>query len=240
MEMLMSFKETVLDKWAYSLFLTPLFTDWLERGHLPASSRELITEVVVGSLILVIINLLYRNMKRLKLRAETDGLTGLYNRRKFAIDLEREVARARRLDTSLALVYIDIDKFKMINDKYGHDGGDFVLTEVSTLLQKSGRKNVDTFYRLGGDEFAIILPGADRSEAYNAIQRKLRIQQMYQYHLQKMGVTLSFGAAGLRSNESPQDLLKRADMAMYQNKHAVPGDISSGDDPWTFGKVAHP
>lgn len=237
--MLMSLKETLVDRWAYVLFLTPLFTNWLERGRWPASSRELITEVVVGSMILVIVNLLYRNMQRLKMHAETDGLTGLYNRRKFAIDLEREVARARRLGTSLALVYIDIDKFKMINDKYGHNGGDFVLTEVSTLLQKSGRKNVDMFYRLGGDEFAIILPGADRAEAYNVIQRKLRIQHRYHYHLQKMGVSFSFGAAGLHSDDTPQALLKRADMAMYRLKHTGQLEHSEEVDHWPLNKVAH-
>lgn len=233
----MSKVESLLDKWAYLLFLTPVFTDWMERGRWPVSSRELISEVVVGLVILVIVNLLYRNIHRLRMHAETDGLTGLYNRRKFACDLEREVARSRRLNTSLALVYIDIDKFKMLNDKYGHNGGDFVLTEIAKLLQQSGRENVDMFYRLGGDEFAIILPGADQGEAQHVIQRKLRIQ--HHLHLQKMGVTLSFGIADLKINETSQDLLKRADLEMYQYKQSgqlVP--VVEEEHSWTMRNVA--
>ena len=239
MEAVMSAMEFLINKWAYLLFLAPLFTDWLERGRWPASLRELITEVVVGAIIIVIVNLLYRNIRQLKLHAETDGLTGLYNRRKFAIDLEREVARARRLGTSLSLVYIDIDKFKLINDKFGHNGGDFVLTEVANLLKKSGRKYVDLFYRLGGDEFAVILPGADESEAHNVVQRKLHAQQKSHHHLQRMGVSLSFGVADLRSHEQSQELLERADTAMYQFKQSGQHVPFNGDSRWPLNNVAH-
>jgi diguanylate cyclase (GGDEF)-like protein len=221
MEEVMSKIDFLWSKWAYLLSLTPVVTDWLEHGRWPATSREMITEVVVGTVIIGIVHLLYRNMHRLKIHADTDGLTNLYNRRKFSQDLEWEVARARRLNNSLALVYLDIDKFKKINDEHGHHCGDAVLVEVAKLLQKSGRQRVDMFYRLGGDEFAVILPGADEQEAQHVIQRKLRNEYQSHNFLQKLRVSFSFGIAGMRTTESPEELLKRADEAMYSNKQGT-------------------
>lgn len=204
--------------WAYVLVLVPTVTDWLETGHLPRGPRELITEVVVGAMLAVGIRIIYRDMARLRAMAETDALTGLYNRRKFFADLEREVVRARRLGTALSLAYVDVDAFKAINDRHGHAEGDAVLREVAQLLRAGERRQVDACYRLGGDEFAMLLVGADREEAVRAIHRTAHNRAITCPALHRHSVALSVGVAELHRNESADEFVHRADATMYANK----------------------
>jgi diguanylate cyclase (GGDEF)-like protein len=145
-------------------------------------------------------------------------LTGLYNRRKFSENLQREVIRSNRLKTPLTMLYIDVDDFKSINDTHGHTEGDLVLRNVANMLLETGRHQLDTFYRLGGDEFAAVLPGASEEDAAGIIQRAEQNCRQNHDYLQQLNVSLSFGIAALEEGESADQLIKRADDKMYTSK----------------------
>lgn len=204
--------------WAYLLILTPFLTDWLETGHLPSRPQEYLTELTVGLLIAITLTLIRRNMARLRELAETDALTGLYNRRKFIADLEDEAALARRLNSRLALAYVDVDAFKTINDTYGHAEGDAVLRAVAGLLRASARRRVDRCYRLGGDEFALLLIGIDAQTGLTFLEDALAENRTHYSVLQRYGVSLSLGTAEWRSADSVDSFLHRADTRMYRSK----------------------
>ena len=110
---------------------------------------------------------LLEEMQRL---AVTDPLTGLYNRRRLADALEREIDRARRYDRALSLVMVDLDNLKHINDTHGHQAGDQVLREVAKVISANARKS-DLVTRYGGDEFLILLPEADAKAATRVAKR---------------------------------------------------------------------
>lgn len=208
-------------RWGYLLALSPTLTDWIETGHLPQRPIEYTTEVVVGLLLVGCIATIYRDMRRLKTMAETDGLTSLYNRRKFMEDIEREVEMAHRLEGPLSLVYLDVDEFKRINDQHGHVEGDTVLRHVAALLRGCARRQVDRCYRLGGDEFAVLLPGVDAQDAAAIIRRGCARDEPAQAALRGRGVSLSFGAVQLGESENSREFLRRADAKMYTNKQSL-------------------
>ena len=117
---------------------------------------------LLGALILV----WSRNerMQELQRQAGQDSLTGLKNRRRFEEDLRSEMARSRREGTTGALLMLDLDHFKQVNDSLGHPAGDRVIEEIADVLRRRGRET-DVLARLGGDEFAIVLPHCDAAEA---------------------------------------------------------------------------
>lgn len=217
----MNWIRALAQRWAYLLALSPTLTDWLETGHLPQHPIEYTTEVVVGLLLVGCIATIYRDMNRLKTMAETDGLTNLYNRRKFMEDIDREVEMAHRLQGPLSLVYLDVDEFKRINDRYGHIEGDTVLRHVAALLKACARRQIDHCYRLGGDEFALLLPGVEASTASKIIRRVCARDDPAQTALRGVGVSLSFGAVQLGERENSREFLRRADAEMYTNKQSV-------------------
>jgi diguanylate cyclase (GGDEF)-like protein len=207
-----------LHYWAYLLVLAPVATDWMETGRLPVRPREFITDLVLGVIITVCVTIIYRDLRRLRELAQTDPLTGLYNRRKFMLDVEREVALSHRLATELALIYIDVDDFKTVNDEYGHHEGDAVLNEVASILRTSAQRQVDGCYRLGGDEFALLLAGVD-AEGATAVM--LHVGNAYHNKpalLARYGLDLSYGTTQLQANENAESFIRRADHLMYQSK----------------------
>ena len=111
-----------------------------------------------------------RMYQQIKTLSYTDGMTGLHNYRFFRLRLKEEIARARRDNSSVALLIIDVDHFKNYNDTLGHPAGDDVLRKLSSILRKSVRDN-DIVARYGGEEFAIILPGAEEVGAYALAER---------------------------------------------------------------------
>ena len=147
--------------------------------------------------------------------ATVDDLTGLYNRRYFDLRLHEEVERARRFTTNFALIMIDIDDFKHINDTYGHLLGDKVLQELSSLLQKELR-TIDVVSRYGGEEFVAILPGAERSSAQLAADRLGKAAESYSFTQEKLHLTVSIGVAVFpKHGTQPDELIDKADKAMY-------------------------
>lgn len=149
--------------------------------------------------------------------AITDGLTGLYNHRHFQEVLEKEVARDRRYKDSFSLLIIDIDNFKMINDRYGHQFGDQVLKKLSTILADSCRDS-DTVSRYGGEEFTIILPRVDSAQAALMVGRirKFVTSSTTELMKGKTPLTVSVGVANFPSDDdSRQGLIEKADKALY-------------------------
>jgi diguanylate cyclase (GGDEF)-like protein len=206
---------------AYALPLTPFLTDLDETGHLPGTLREWTTEIIVGMLIAVLVRRIHKDYLRAQSVAHTDALTGLGNRRAFEKALEDEAVRSVRLAQTLCLVYIDLNKFKAINDRYGHAAGDQVLLQVGTLISKVIRSHVDLGFRLGGDEFAMLLPGSTLAEA-EAVVRRIRERCL---HVGPgAALELSAGACQLRANETVAGFVRRADAAMYADKHAANAD----------------
>lgn len=160
----------------------------------------------------------YQKTQELSLR---DGLTHLYNHIAFQHFLEREFEAFLRYNRPIALIMMDIDYFKMVNDQHGHQAGDYILREVAALSLGCVRK-VDLLARYGGEEFAIILPNTDLSQA-NVLARRLRqkIQDhRFTYNGETIRVTVSLGVASTSHAEvnSPESLIRRADSALYQAK----------------------
>ena len=151
-------------------------------------------------------------------QAVTDELTDLANRRRFMEVLQQEVARASRFGTSLALVLFDLDNFKQINDRCGHQTGDEVLCAVAAMLRARVRET-DLPARFGGEEFAVVLAGTDLGGA-RAVAEKLRhdLSQDVLVPLPDWPVTASFGVAVLHPGESTELLIGAADRALYRAK----------------------
>ncbi len=160
----------------------------------------------------------------LERRALTDELTDLPNRRAFDEGLLREIERAKRLGKPVSLLMIDVDKFKLFNDKYGHQAGDRVLTEVGRAL-KSNARSCDIPARYGGEEFAVILPHTYLDGAKIAAERirKTIEQAQVEYEGKRLNVTASIGVAVIEDpNEARIEIMviRRADDALYSAKEA--------------------
>jgi diguanylate cyclase (GGDEF)-like protein/PAS domain S-box-containing protein len=159
---------------------------------------------------------------RLHKLATTDALTQLPNRRQFLALAGREIARAARSGESICLCMMDVDRFKLVNDSYGHAAGDTVLQVVAKVIECNTR-NVDICGRLGGEEFAVILPTTDLDGAYYVAER---IRTDLEQSLMPVGpdggiqVTISIGLCLLVPPESLDELMIRADEALYAAKHA--------------------
>jgi diguanylate cyclase (GGDEF)-like protein len=155
----------------------------------------------------------------LSARAERDPLTDVFNRRGFARELERSLAYARRYGTPAALVYLDLDAFKPVNDRYGHAAGDAVLRQVAAVLTASVRGS-DVVARLGGDEFAVLMWNISLADARTkAAAMEIQIAQATAGSAGG-SVGASAGMTMLEAEDLPADVLARADAAMYARKAA--------------------
>jgi diguanylate cyclase (GGDEF)-like protein/PAS domain S-box-containing protein len=172
--------------------------------------------------------------------ADHDPLTGLYNRRRFALELERELAAAERYKTPGALLILDLDCFKLVNDSRGHSAGDALLVAVGRAID--GRvRTTDVVGRLGGDEFGIILPHNDRDQAL-ATAESLRsvVAATVDAHAAGIVVTTSVGVAPFGTGEDSQGverLVSNADAAMYSAKQAGRDRVHVFTDGQTRGAL---
>jgi diguanylate cyclase (GGDEF)-like protein len=153
--------------------------------------------------------------------ADTDTLTPLPNRRHFLRELERVVALATRHRASAALLYIDIDELKAINDTHGHGVGDAALVHVAELLAKLVRSS-DLAARIGGDEFALILDHLDHDSAIEAADRIARViaDNPVESDGRLVKLKASIGTAMILPGDSAEDAMRRADRNMYLAKSA--------------------
>ena len=157
-------------------------------------------------------------------RALHDPLTGLPNRVLFADRLEHALARLRREDSSLALLFIDIDGFKAVNDRFGHEEGDRVLAEAARRLAAAVRP-ADTAARFGGDEFVVLCESASRDEAEAVAGRvgERWLEPVVVGDRESIVLSCSIGVAVTDSAEtSPDRLLREADASMYRSKRRRP------------------
>lgn len=189
----------------------------------PFDAAELIARVKVHLKIKNLQDELKKSNERLKQLSDTDPLTHIYNRRYMINMLEKEMQRAERKGTHLSLVMIDLDHFKHVNDKYGHQGGDQVLAALAELSQ-SGLRSYDFIARYGGEEFVMTLPETTHEDALMIAERlRLRIQlHSYTGSLKGLSTTASMGVATYPTNfiTSLSDLIREADDAMYRAKAA--------------------
>lgn len=177
---------------------------------------------------------LIEDVTALHRRANTDGLTGLWNRRYFDEQADRELARCARYgaDRPLALVLIDIDHFKRVNDTYGHQIGDRVLVQVAAVLQRMSRQT-DLAVRYGGEEMALLLPQTDHAGAKvlaERVRQEIESLMPADDDGQPFRVTASFGIAGAQPDETLASLLARADKALYRSKENGRNQVTLADD----------
>lgn len=154
--------------------------------------------------------------------AAIDSVSGLFNRRYFHGRLEEELQRSRRHEIPLALLMIDIDDFKAINDRYGHLAGDSVIRSAADIVRRAVRV-FDVCTRFGGEEFAVIMPGS-HEESAAAVAERIRARvagfRMSDKTLNGLTVTVSIGLAVSRPGMAARDLISRADEALYLAKRS--------------------
>jgi len=156
---------------------------------------------------------------KMAVMSSVDELTKLYNRHYFIEALEGEYERAIRYETEMALIMMDLDYFKEINDTYGHIAGDKVLAEIGNLIKAHVRRN-DLACRYGGEEFAVILPNISRKGTNAAYERfrEVVFKQPFEHESKKFNISVSIGISYSNDAESINDLLAHADQALYQAK----------------------
>ncbi|HKP75227.1 MAG TPA: diguanylate cyclase, partial [Longimicrobiaceae bacterium] len=161
--------------------------------------------------------------KRLKKLSITDGLTELFNHRHVHELLRDEFERSRRSEEPLAVAMIDLDRFKQVNDTYGHPTGDIVLFETARILQDTARE-IDMVGRYGGEEFIAILPNTAEDEAARFAERVREAVEAHVYRDEgtEIRMTCSSGVASFPAPgiETPEELLKSADEALYVAKES--------------------
>ncbi|PKM13139.1 MAG: GGDEF domain-containing protein [Gammaproteobacteria bacterium HGW-Gammaproteobacteria-3] len=162
-------------------------------------------------------------------QAFTDPLTQTQNRTAFNDSVEREIYLARRSNKPLGLIFLDIDHFKAINDQFGHECGDIVLTSVAKWIRESIR-NSDVVYRYGGEEFVVLLRETDAEGALLLAERIRRHIENHTlaYGMETLKLTASFGVSSLRDNDDIEHLLVRADQAMYRAKNSGRNRVVAG------------
>lgn len=160
-------------------------------------------------------------IEQLQVSSNTDFLTGVLNRRAFFAHSEQQLAVAQRYKRNLALILLDIDHFKLINDDYGHLAGDSILRNAVQMIAQLLRK-VDILARYGGEEFIILLPEADLEQGF-VVAEKLRVilsQQTFAVDEQRrIGITASFGVSARVGDENLDHLIRLADEALYSAKN---------------------
>ncbi|WP_394686599.1 diguanylate cyclase [uncultured Xanthomonas sp.] len=216
----------------------PMMVQGEPLGLIHLSSRDPIllerlplVEVVAEQLAMALHNLQLR--QRLRLQSIRDPLTGLYNRRYLEESLLRELARCERRDQPLALMMLDLDHFKALNDRLGHAGGDALLAAFGQLLAGLVRPE-DIACRYGGEEFTVILPGAAadvaqrRAEQIRAAVANLQVQHQGQA---LPPVTVSIGVAAYPDHgRSTEELLRCADAALYRGKRSGRNRVAAAGD----------
>ncbi len=162
----------------------------------------------------------------------TDGLTQIFNRRYFEKFLADEVERSRRYKHPCGVLYMDLDHFKEVNDKFGHPVGDELLKNVAQILRKTLR-NIDVVARLGGDEFGVILPETPAQDVILVAERLLNMIEKARAPLKELEaclhpVTFSIGVATFPdSADKPNDLVRMADKSLYEAKNAGRNQVGS-------------
>lgn len=197
----------------FLVFPTDQRPDYIQAGEFNRNKRALLQEIAQH------ISLALKT-KHLHTEAVVDWLTGLYTRRHFDWQVEAHVDLARREREKFALILMDLDHFKDVNDTYGHPSGDAVLKGVADIVRRSLRK-YDTAYRSGGEEMAVLLPRSTLAEGVQIAERLRTRIERHRFKADngaKLHVTVSIGVAQFRSADRPAALYGRADQRLYEAK----------------------
>jgi diguanylate cyclase (GGDEF)-like protein/PAS domain S-box-containing protein len=174
-----------------------------------------------------------REYLRLENLASQDDLTGLNNRRQFNALAEKELDRVKRYGTRLSVILFDVDRFKSINDSYGHDAGDQVLKHIATICKQVFR-DIDIVARLGGDEFVIMMPETALNQAKRAADRLRRLVSRHCIVTGVGDVCFSISAGVIEAGRNSHDvteLVKKADAALYAAKRQGRNTVKAGYYP---------
>jgi diguanylate cyclase (GGDEF)-like protein len=166
--------------------------------------------------------LLEEQVRELDRLAHIDPLVPLFNRRGMLRELETMIAQHERHDTPAAVLFLDLDGLKMLNDCYGHEGGDAALIHVAEQLL-AGVRTEDCVARLGGDEFCILLDRADEASAIETARRLVNLVagDDFLFNGQPMPLSVAIGMTQVERGDTPCAVLARADQAMYRVKVAA-------------------
>jgi len=213
------------------------------RAGLTDGGLQILTTVLVlltSHLILTQSKQLGKENQRLNTLLQIDPLTHIMNRRAALEAAQREIERSCRTHSALAFIVIDIDRFKHINDEYGHSAGDLVL-EAFADLNASCLRSIDTFARIGGEEFLVILPDSNYSDATSAIERMRKKLEDHVFSISKeykLGISISAGITICNPSGEINDskslvyqYLEQADKAMYIAKRAGGNQIRVSASP---------
>jgi two-component system cell cycle response regulator len=211
----------ITDKHEISTGLSAGADDYLTK---PFSPEELRARVGVGCRIIEFHRQIEAKTRLLEELALTDVLTGLPNRRAIETWAHREIAGAVRHEFELCVVMADLDRFKLLNDNFGHDAGDTVLKEFAQILKDNCRSS-NIYARIGGEEFLLGLTHSDIDGAAVAVEhiRKDLADKVFKFGTHDIFVTASFGIASLIRKPNPEDfnqLVCRADKALYAAKQS--------------------
>jgi diguanylate cyclase (GGDEF)-like protein len=175
-----------------------------------------------------------RLLEQIRHQAVHDGLTGLANRALFDEELEKTLARARRDGSSVTVLFVDLDDFKSVNDRFGHGAGDHVLRTVAARLVESARQG-DSVARLGGDEFVMLLPGSGHDDDGHVAERvRGAINRPIALGDEQLRIAASVGAACFPDDgPTAEKLMRSADRSMYRIKHAarLPAEVAPAAAP---------
>lgn len=224
----------VISKWEYifpffGILISNimLFTEWsLSEHYVPLtepSSRIPDIAINFTSVNIAIVLIIIYIISQFKLHHDslyklsiTDPLTKLYNRRYLFSYLEKEYERSKRLEMDLSIVYLDLNNFKKINDKYGHHIGDQILIEVSNIIVDNIRK-YDVASRVGGDEFIIVFPETNLERALKNMSRLDRVFNDFSRQYKDQNFSVGYGVSS-NENKTLKELLRLADQALYDKK----------------------
>jgi len=202
---------------------------WISIHQKRRISRSYFYILLLGTILLILLFslwLLYlkkviqdknNTTKQLERIATIDRLTNIGNRYMCDLTLQKEIALSKRHGTALSIIFFDIDKFKKINDQYGHDVGDKILQQVASLIGKYIRQS-DTICRWGGDEFVMILPQTERDEAEKlAKQCEDRVSDKMFHN--EIPISCTYGTAQYQEKDTPTSMISRADKVFYRKKN---------------------
>jgi len=188
----------------------------------PFSEEDLDTLASFGEQMSVAIENVYQHEESERL-SFTDALTGAWNRRYLELTLNEETQRGQRFGRPYSVLMLDIDRFKKVNDRFGHRRGDAVLAELCERISGSVRAHIDTLARFGGEEFVVVLPETPKDGATAAAEkiRQLVRSKLFAEGGDPIKVTISVGVATYPDDgQQPETLIRAADRALYEAKRA--------------------